>query len=87
MGQFDSLSAGLPPLGRIGLSDSDRGVGLPERTKPMYVETKKKNKPKAAAAGGSPPPKNPPKNPPKGPKDKDNNKNPKKNGYLDKGKK
>jgi hypothetical protein len=89
MGQFDSLSAGLPPLGRIGLSDSDRGVGLPERTKPIYVATKKKEKPKTAAAG-SPPPKNPPKNPPKGPtgpKNNDNNKNPKKNGYLDKGKK
>ena len=90
MGQFDSQSVGLPPVGRLGLSDSDRGIGLPERHKPMYVETKKKAKPKAAAAG-SPPPKNPPKNPPKGPKDKDNNKgndkNPKKNGYLDKGKK
>jgi len=89
MGQFDSQSVGLPPVGRIGLSDSDRGIGLPERTKPMYVETKKKDKPKTAAAGSPPPPppKNPPKNPPKGPKDKDNNKNPKKNGYLDKGKK
>jgi len=86
MGQFDSQSVGLQPVGRIGLSNSDRGVGLPERTEPMYVENKKKNKPKTAAAG-SPPPKNPPKNPPKGPKDKDNNKNPKKNGYLDKGKK
>jgi hypothetical protein len=88
MGQFDSLSAGLPPLGRIGLSDSDRGVGLPERTKPIYVATKKKEKPKTAAAG-SPPPKNPPKNPPKGPSDNNrgNDKNPKKNGYLDKGKK
>jgi len=93
MGQFDSLSAGLPPLGRIGLSDSDRGVGLPERTKPMYVETKKKDKPKTAAAG-SPPPKNPPKNPPKGPtgpknpdKGNDNeNKKSKSLGGLTKGK-
>ena len=70
MGQFDSI--GLKPVGRIGLSDSDRGKGLPERTKPMYVETKKKDKPKTAAAG-SPPPKNPPKGPkgpgPKNPKD------------------
>ena len=65
-------SKGLKPIGRIGLSDSDRGKGLPERTKPMYVETKKKDKPKTAAAG-SPPPKNPPKGPkgpgPKNPKD------------------
>jgi hypothetical protein len=89
MGQFDSLKSTLPQQGLPGISDSDRGVGLPERTKPIYVATKKKEKPKTAAAG-SPPPKNPPKNPPKGPtgpKNNDNNKNPKKNGYLDKGKK
>jgi hypothetical protein len=90
MGQFDSV--GLGPLGRIGLSDSDRGKGLPERydgPRPgTTVETKKKPKFRTAAI----PPKNPPKNPPKGPtgpKDggKDENKNPKKNGYLDKVKK
>ncbi len=69
MGQFDSI--GLKPVGRIGLSDSDRGIGLPERHKPMYVETKKKDKPKTAAAG-SPPPKNPPKPPKKGPTGGDN---------------
>lgn len=51
-----------PSKGTYGLSDSDRGIGLPERKKPMYVETKKKDKPKTAAAG-SPPPKNPPKGP------------------------
>jgi hypothetical protein len=64
-------SKGLKPIGRIGLSDSDRGKGLPERKKSMYVETKKKDKPKTAGAGGSPPPKNPPKGPtgPKNPKD------------------
>jgi hypothetical protein len=66
MGQFDSQSAGLPPIGKIGLSDSDRGIGLPKRTRPMYVETKKKDKPKTAAAGSPPPP--PPDKPPKGPK-------------------
>jgi len=43
-------SKGLKPIGRIGLSDSDRGKGLPERKKSMYVETKKKDKPKTAAA-------------------------------------
>jgi hypothetical protein len=46
MGQFDSV--GLGPLGRIGLSDSDRGKGLPERydgPRPgTTVETKKKPK-------------------------------------------
>jgi len=86
MGQFDSKSIGLP-----GLSDSDRGKGLPERKKPMYVETKKKDKPKTAAAGGA---SNPPKNPPKGPKgpknpDKGNdneNKKSKSLGGLTKGK-
>jgi hypothetical protein len=59
----------------------------------MYVETKKKDKPKTAAAG-SPPPKNPPKNPPKGPtgpknpdKGNDNeNKKSKSLGGLTKGK-
>jgi hypothetical protein len=92
MGQFDSMA--LPPVGRIGLSNSDRGIGLPEREdRPRpgtTVETKKKEKPKFAAAGsGKNPPKNPPKGPtgPTGPKNNDNNKNPKKNGYLDKGKK
>ena len=64
MGQFDSKSIGLKPVSQIGLSDSDRGKGLPERKKSMYVETKKKDKPKTAAAGGG---SNPPKNPPKGP--------------------
>lgn len=88
MGQFDRI--GLKSVGLPGLSDSDRGIGLPERTQPMYVETKKKEKPKFRTAAI--PPKNPPKNPPKGPtgpKDggKDENKNPKKNGYLDKVKK
>jgi|688.fasta_scaffold319830_2 hypothetical protein len=66
MGQFDSM--GLKPVGRIGLSDSDRGIGLPkreDRPRPgTTVVTKKKNKPKVAAAGGG---SNPPKNPPKGP--------------------
>ena len=92
MGQFDSI--GLKPVSQIGLSESDRGRGLPERDRDnrpgTTIVTKKKDKPKTAAAG-SPPPKNPPKNPPKGPKDKDNykgnNKHPQKNGYLDKGKK
>ena len=92
MGQFDSLSSGLPPVGLPGLSDSDRGIGLPEQ-KPMIVKTKKKEKPKTAAAG-SPPPKNPPKNPPKGPtgpknpdKGNDNeNKTSKSLGGLTKGK-
>jgi len=64
MGQFDSQSVGLKPIGRIGLSDSDRGKGLPERKKSMYVETKKKDKPRTAAAGGGA---NPPKPPKKGP--------------------
>lgn len=67
MGQFDSQSLGLPPIGKIGLSDSDRGIGLPKRKKSMYVETKKKAKPKTAAAGSPPPP------PPKGPKNPKNN--------------
>lgn len=96
MGQFDSM--GLPTVGRIGLSNSDRGVGLPEREdRPRpgtTVETKKKDKPKTAAAGGNA---NPPKKPPKGPtgpknpgKDdykKNGASNGKKTGYLDKGKK
>jgi hypothetical protein len=96
MGQFGSI--GLKSVGQIGLSDSDRGVGLPkrdDRPRPgTTVVTKKKDKPKTAAAGGG---KNPPKNPPKGPTgpknpDKDNyNKggasNGKKTGYLDKGRK
>jgi hypothetical protein len=94
MGQFDIV--GLKPVSRIGLSDSDRGIGLPERydgPRPgTTVETKKKDKPKPAPAGGG---KNPPKNPPKGPTgpknpdkyNKGNDKNPKKNGYLDKVKK
>lgn len=74
MGQVASApSKGLKPVGRIGLSDSDRGIGLPERHKPMYVETKKKDKPKTAAAGGGA---NPPKPPKKGPTGGDN-KNPK----------
>lgn len=89
MGQFDRI--GLKSVGLPGLSDSDRGIGLPERTQPMYVETKPKPKTAPAAI----PPKNPPKNPPKGPTgpknpdkyDKGNSKNPKKNGYLDKVKK
>jgi hypothetical protein len=94
MGQFDSM--GLPPVGQIGLSESDRGRGLPQREdRPRpgttYV-TKKKDKPKTAAAGGG---MNPPKNPPKGPtgpknpdkyNDKNNNNSGKKTGYLDKGK-
>jgi hypothetical protein len=93
MGQFDSV--GLKPVSRIGLSDSDRGRGLPERydgPRPgTTVETKKKDKPKPAPSGGSKnPPNKPPTRGPKGPnwpKDEGNNKNPKKNGYLDKGKK
>jgi hypothetical protein len=66
MGQFDSLKSTLPQPGLPGISDSDRGIGLPDRRepRPMYVETKKKDKPKTAAAGGG---SNPPKNPPKGP--------------------
>jgi hypothetical protein len=96
MGQFDSI--GLKPIAQIGLSESDRGRGLPERDRENRPGTtyvaKKKDKPKTAAAG-SPPPKNPPKNPPKGPtgpKNNDkyndkNNSNGKKTGYLDKGKK
>jgi hypothetical protein len=91
MGQFDSM--GLPAVGQIGLSESDRGRGLPQREdRPRpgttYVD-KKKEKPKTAAAGSG---KNPPKNPPKGPtgpKNNDkygdkNNSNGKKTGYLDK---
>ena len=62
-------SKGLKPISRIGLSDSDRGKGLPERKKSMYVETKKKDKPKTAAAGGGA---NPPKPPKKGPTGGDN---------------
>ena len=92
MGQFDSLSAGLPPVGLPGISDSDRGKGLPERTQPMIVETKKKDKPKAAAAGGNNPPKKPPTRGPKGPNWPDNpdkgneNKKKKSLGGLTKGK-
>jgi hypothetical protein len=69
-------SKGLKPLSRLGLSDSDRGKGLPERKQPMHVETKKKGKPKTAAAGGG---MNPPNKPPKGPTGGDNKgpKNPK----------
>jgi hypothetical protein len=69
-------SKGLKPISRIGLSDSDRGKGLPERKKSTYVETKKKDKPKTAAAGGG---MNPPNKPPKGPTGGDNKgpKNPK----------
>jgi hypothetical protein len=88
--------AGLKAISKIGLSDSDRGIGLPDREyrsgPGTTVETKKKDKPKTAPAGGG---KNPPKNPPKGPTGpknndkygKGNDKNPKKNGYLDKVKK
>lgn len=93
MGQFDSM--GLPSVGQIGLSESDRGRGLPQREdRPRpgtTVVTKKKDKPKTAAAGGGA---NPPKTPPKGPTGPKNNDNyrgrdnsNKKNGYLDKGKK
>jgi hypothetical protein len=63
-------SKGLKPIGRIGLSDSDRGIGLPKRDredKPRpgtTVVNKKKQKPKTAAAGGG---MNPPSKPPKGP--------------------
>jgi hypothetical protein len=93
MGQFDSM--GLPSVGQIGLSESDRGRGLPERDRDnrpgTTIVTKKKDKPKTAAAGGGmKPPKNPPKGPtgPKKPyKGNDNNSSNKKNGYLDKGKK
>jgi hypothetical protein len=69
-------SKGLKPISRIGLSDSDRGKGLPERKKSTYVENKKKDKPKTAAAGGG---MNPPNKPPKGPTGGDNKgpKNPK----------
>jgi hypothetical protein len=76
-------SKGLKPLGRIGLSDSDRGIGLPKRDredKPRpgtTVVDKKKDKSKAAAAGGGKnPPKNPPTRGPKGPNwpNKDNDK-------------
>lgn len=97
MGQFDSV--GLPPVGRIGLSESDRGRGLPQREDQPRPGTtyvaKKKDKPKTAAAGGGmKPPNNPPKGPtgPKGPNkdkfDKGNGaSNGKKTGYLDKGRK
>lgn len=93
MGQFDSL--GLKSVGQIGLSDSDRGIGLPkrdDRPRPgTTVVTKKKEKPKTAAAGGG---SNPPKTPPKGPtgpknpdKGNDNeNKKSKSLGGLTKGK-
>lgn len=92
MGQFDSL--GLKSVGQIGLSDSDRGRGLPkrdDRPRPgTTVVTKKKEKPKAAAAGGG---SNPPKNPPKGPtgpknpnKGNDNENERKYTGGLSKGK-
>jgi hypothetical protein len=93
MGQFDSI--GLKPVSRIGLSESDRGRGLPERDREdrpgTTVVNKKKDKPKTAAAGGG---SNPPKNPPKGPtgpknpdKGNDNeNKKSKSLGGLTKGK-
>lgn len=77
MGQFASQ-----PERKLGLSDSDRGIGLPKRHKPMYVETKKKDKPKPkTAAAGSPPT---PPTPPKGPKrpNKDNNDKNKKDKSL-----
>jgi hypothetical protein len=91
MGQFDSM--GLPPVGQIGLSESDRGRGLPQRDdRPRpgtTVVTKKKSKPKTAAAGGrSNPPKNPPKGPtgPKNPNKGNDNENEKKyTGGLTKG--
>jgi hypothetical protein len=73
-------SKGLKPISRIGLSDSDRGKGLPERKKSMYVENKKKDKPKTAAAGGGA---NPPKPPKKGPTGGDN-KGPKKDYKMNK---
>lgn len=90
MGQFDSI--GLKSVGQIGLSESDRGRGLPkrdDRPRPgTTVVTKKKEKPKAAAAGGgSNPPKNPPKGPtgPKKPNEGDDNENERKySGYLNK---
>jgi len=72
-------SKGLKPIGRIGLSDSDRGKGLPERKKSMYVETKKKDKPRTAAAGGGANPPKPPKKGPTGGDDKGPNKDYKKN--------
>ncbi len=79
MGQVAAApSKGLKPVGRIGLSDSDRGIGLPERKK--SEETKKKDKPKTAAAGGGA---NPPKPPKKGPTGGDN-KGPNKNYKKDK---
>jgi hypothetical protein len=74
-----AASKGLKPVGQIGLSASDRGIGLPEGKKPMYVETKKKDKPKTAAAGGA----NPPKPPKKGPTGGDN-KGPNKDSKKDK---
>ena len=98
MGQFDSKSIGLKPVSQIGLSDSDRGKGLPEREdRPRpgtTVVTKKKDKPKTAAAGGNNPPKKPPTKGPKGPnwpnnpdKGNDNeNKKSKSLGGLTKGK-
>ena len=73
MGQFDSI--GLKPVGRIGLSESDRGRGLPERDREdrprpgTTVVTKKKDKLKTASAGGGA---NPPKPPKKGPTGGDN---------------
>ena len=76
MGQVASEpSKGLKPLSRLGLSDSDRGKGLPERKQPMHVETKKKSKPKTAAAGGGANPPKPPTRGPKGPNWPGNDKN------------
>ena len=77
-------SKGLKPISRIGLSDSDRGKGLPERKKSMYVETKKKDKPKTAAAGGGANPPKPPKKGPTGGDDKGPNKDYKMNKDKDK---
>jgi hypothetical protein len=85
-----SRSIGLKPVSQIGLSDSDRGKGLPERNREdgpgTTVVNKKKNKPKAAAAG-SPPPKNPPKGPtgPKNPDKGNDNEKKKSLGGLTKG--
>jgi hypothetical protein len=93
MGQVDRL--GLKSIGKLGLSDSDRGIGLPKRDredKPRpgtTVVDKKKKKSKAAGGGGTPP-KKPPTRGPKGPNwpniDDDNkNKKSKSLGGLTKG--
>jgi hypothetical protein len=92
MGQFDSM--GLPPVGQIGLSESDRGRGLPQRDdRPRpgtTVVTKKKSKPKTAAASPpASPPNKPPTRGPKGPnwpkKGNDNENERKYTGGLTKG--